>query len=125
VAHIKPNVIQELLDEVEKLERTIMVFTPSAQGKFQHTKIDEVRAAVIGGTSRFDASRRLQLSEQKQKDLQKELVMVRNTLMDITRNVDHKKGRNIMESESASTKSIIWLAIFGFIFAATLLSLIR
>jgi homogentisate 1,2-dioxygenase len=98
---------------------------PSASGTFQRTKIDEVRAAVIGGAAQLDASRWSQLSEQKQQDLQEGLVMVKNTLMEITRNADHKKGRSLLENESASTKSIIWLAIFGFIFAATLLSLIR
>ena len=125
MAHIEPNVIQGLLDGVDKLERMITTCGPSASGKFQRTKIDEVRAAVIGGASRFDASRRSQLSEQKQNALQEELVTVRNTLMEITQNVDHKHRRNPLESESASTKSIIWLAIFGFIFAAILLSLIR
>jgi len=40
-------VIQGLLDEVDKLERMIATCGPSASGKLQRTKIDEVRAAVI------------------------------------------------------------------------------
>lgn len=47
MAHIEPNVIQGLLDEVDKLERMIATCGPSASGKLQRTKIDEVRAAVI------------------------------------------------------------------------------
>ena len=65
------------------------------------------------------------MSEQKKQELQEEVTTMRDTLMDMTRNVDDKNPRSISEDDSPSTKSITWLAIFGFIFAATLLSLIR
>ena len=50
--------------------------------------------------------------------------MVRDTLLDVARREGRDEPSGISDG-SASTKSIIWLAIFGFIFAATLLSLIR
>jgi hypothetical protein len=125
VTHIEPNVIQGLLDEVEKLENSITACTPLARDKFQHVRINEVRAAIVNGTAQFDAAQWSQLSEQKQQELQEELITMRGMLLEITRNGDDKNQPSLRAADSASSKPIIWLAIFGLIFAATLLSLIR
>jgi hypothetical protein len=120
VANVDPSVIQTLLDDIERLKKTIIGFTGSRSSRLE----DKVRAAVLGGAAQFDTVQWCRLSEQRQKDLQEQLIMVRDTLLDVAR----REGRDELSGIPdglASTKSIIWLAIFGFVFAATLLSLIR
>jgi hypothetical protein len=125
VAHIEPAVIQGLLAEVEKLENTMTTGLPPVGDEFRRAKIDEARTAIINGAAHFDAARWSQLSKQKQQELQEELMTMRDMLMDMTRNVDDKNRRSFSEGDTASSKTILWLAIFGLIFVATLLSLIR
>lgn len=122
MARIKPDVIQRLLVEVEKLETTC---TLSARDRHRRAKIDETRASVVNEAAQFDTARWSQLSEQKQQELQEELMTIRDTLMEVSRNGNDKTPPRFSAGDSASPKSIIWLAIFGLIFAATLLSLIR
>jgi hypothetical protein len=122
VARIDPDVIQRLLVEVEKLETTCAL---SARDRLQRAKIDEARASVINGPARFDAARWAQLSERKQRELQEELMTMRDTLTEVSRNRNDRIPPSFSAKDSASPKSILWLTIFGLIFAATLLSLIR
>jgi len=123
VANVDPSVIRTLLDDIERL-KTIIDFTGSRSSRLEHSKLDKVRAAVLGDVAQFDSVQWCRLSEQRQKDLQEQLIMVRDTLLDVARREGRDEPSGISDG-SASTKSIIWLAIFGFIFAATLLSLIR
>jgi hypothetical protein len=125
VANIKPSVMQNLLDEVEKLEKMTSVITQPRRDQLPNTKINEVRAAVFGGTAKVDPARWLQLNEQKQHELKEQLTMMRDTLLTVARQDEQKTPGYFTDNETASTSAIIWLAIFGFIFAATLLSLIR
>ena len=123
VANVDPSVIRTLLDDIERL-KTIIYFTGSRSSRLEDSKLDKVRAAVLGGAAQFDSVQWCRLSEQRQKDLQEQLIMVRDTLLDVARREGRDEPSGIPDG-SASTKSIIWLAIFGFVFAATLLSLIR
>lgn len=124
VANVDPSVIRTLLDDIERLRKTIIGFTVSRSSRLEDSKLDKVRAAVLGGAAQFDSVQWCRLSEQRQKDLQEQLIMVRDTLLDVARREGRDAPSGIPDG-SASTKSIIWLAIFGFVFAATLLSLIR
>ena len=124
VANVDPSVIRTLLDDIERLRKTIIGFTGSRSSRLEHSKLDKVRAAVLGDAAQFDSVQWCLLSEQRQKDLQEQLIMVRDTLLDMARREGRDEPSGIPDG-SASTKSIIWLAIFGFVFAATLLSLIR
>lgn len=124
VANVDPSVIQTLLDDIERLRKTIIDFMGSRSSRLEDSKLDKVRAAVLGGAAQFDSVQWCRLSEQRQKDLQEQLIMVRDTLLDVARREGRDEPSGIPDG-LASTKSIIWLAIFGFVFAATLLSLIR
>ena len=124
VANVDPSVIRTLLDDIERLRKTIVGFTGSRSSRLEDSKLDKVRAAVLGGAAQFDSVQWCRLSEQRQKDLQEQLIMVRDTLLDVARREGRDEPSGIPDG-LASTKSIIWLAIFGFVFAATLLSLIR
>ena len=124
VANVDPSVIRTLLDDIERLRKTIIDFMGSRSSRLEDSKLDKVRAAVLGGAAQFDSVQWCRLSEQRQKDLQEQLIMVRDTLLDVARREGRDEPSGISDG-SASTKSIIWLAIFGFVFAATLLSLIR
>ena len=127
VANVDPSVIRTLLDDIERLRKTIIGFSRSS--RLEDSKLDKVRAAVLGGAAQFDNVQWCRLSEERQKELQEQLIMVRDTLLrDILLDVARREGRDEpsgIPDGLASTKSIIWLAIFGFVFAATLLSLIR
>jgi hypothetical protein len=123
MANVDPSVIRTLLDDIERLRKTIIGFTGSRSSRLEDSKLDKVRAAVLGGAAQFDSVQWCRLSEQRQKDLQEQLIMVRDRL-DVARREGRDEPSGIPDG-SASTKSIIWLAIFGFVFAATLLSLIR
>jgi len=128
VANVDPSVIRTLLDDIERLRKTIIGFTGSRSSRLED-KLDKVRAAVLGGAAQFDSVQWCRLSEQRQKELQEQLIMVRDTLLrdtllDVARRESRDEPSGIPDG-LASTKSIIWLAIFGFVFAATLLSLIR
>jgi hypothetical protein len=124
VANVDPSVIQTLLDDIERLRKTIIDFMGSRSSRLEDSKLDKVRAAVLGGAAQFDSVQWCRLSEQRQKELQEQLIMVRDTLLDVARRERRDEPSGIPDG-LASTKSIIWLAIFGFVFAATLLSLIR
>jgi hypothetical protein len=124
VANVDPRVIQTLLDDIERLRKTIIDFMGSRSSRLEDSKLDKVRAAVLGGAAQFDSVQWCRLSEQRQKELQEQLIMVRDTLLDVARRKGRDEPSGIPDG-LASTKSIIWLAIFGFVFAATLLSLIR
>ena len=129
VANVDPRVIQTLLDDIERLRKTIIDFMGSRSSRLEDSKLDKVRAAVLGGAAQFDSVQWCRLSEQRRKELQEQLIMVRDTLLrDTLLDVARREGRDELSGIPdglASTKSIIWLAIFGFVFAATLLSLIR
>jgi len=129
VANVDPRVIQTLLDDIERLRKTIIDFMGSRSSRLEDSKLDKVRAAVLGGAAQFDSVQWRRLSEQRRKELQEQLIMVRDTLLrDTLLDVARREGRDELSGIPdglASTKSIIWLAIFGFVFAATLLSLIR
>ena len=124
VANVDPSVIRTLLDDIERLRKTIIGFMGSRSSRLEDSKLDKVRAAVLGGAAQFDSVQWCRLSEQRQKDLREQLIMVRDTLLDAVRREGRDEPSGIPDG-LASTKSIIWLAIFGFVFAATLLSLIR
>jgi hypothetical protein len=124
VANVDPSVIRTLLDDIERLRKTIIGFTGSRSSRLKDSKLDKVRAAVLDGAAQFDSIQWCRLSEQRQKDLQEQLIMVRDTLLEMARREGPDEPSGIPDG-LASTKSIIWLAIFGFVFVATLLSLIR
>src|SRR4030095_12888814 len=124
VANVSSSVTRTLLDDIERLRKTIIGFTGSRSRRLEDSKLDKVRAAVLGDAAQFDSVQWCRLSEQRQKDLQEQLIMVRDTLLDVARREVREAPSGISDG-SPSPKSIIWLAIFGFVFAATLLSLIR
>jgi hypothetical protein len=121
VADVDPRVMQELLEQVKKLERRL-----EGSGKMTKAKLNgivDVRTAVGGRAVDFDASRWKQLSAATQKDLVKRLKSIRDELLEAS--VIHRRESNDFMYESGSRELVIWLIVFGVIFAATLLSLVR
>jgi hypothetical protein len=120
VASVEPRAIQQFLAQVEDLEREIKGVGPM-ENKPEQSKVDETRSAVIAGAT-CDPSRWSELSADKQS----ELTLMRDELLDVSRR--NNAGRPTyfeQNDDGVSKQSIIWLAIFGFIFVATLLSLVR
>jgi hypothetical protein len=92
--------------------------------KINEERINEIRTAIMAGPI-FNPSHGSQLSVDQQKDLLDRLTTIRDGLL-AKDGVAHAKHSNYLwQREGESKQSIIWLAIFGFIFAATLLSIIR
>jgi hypothetical protein len=92
--------------------------------KINKKRVSEVRVAIMGDPV-IDVSRRPQLSVDKQEDLLDRLTMVRAGLFDKNSAKDARHWNYLLQGEGGSKQSIIWLTIFGSIFVATLLSLIR
>jgi hypothetical protein len=124
VANIEPKVILQLLDEVETFMR-INGVQDMTKRKLLELRINGLSAAVSGETAEFDATRWSRLSGGRQNEILTRLTAVRDELIN-SKNVQSSRPDNDATfSDGVSNKSVIWLAIFGVIFAATLLSLIR
>ena len=91
--------------------------------KINKKRVSEVRVAIMGDP--VDVSRGSQLSVDKQEDLLDRLTMIRAGLFDKNSAKDARHSNYLLQGEGGSKQSIIWLTIFGSIFVATLLSLIR
>jgi len=124
LSSVEPIVIQRLLDEVERLERELRQSGDMKTLKINEKGIHEARAAIVDGNA-FDPVRWSQLSVDKQKVLLDRLMRVRDGLLAKNSAEDAKHLNYLLQGEGGLKQPLIWLAIFGFIFAATLLSLIR
>ena len=124
MANVEPIVIQQLLAEVESLERALKGVGEMKTNKLKRSKISEVRSAVIGGTA-FDANRWSELGADKQSQLLKRLTLIRDELLHVNGTDAARPSDYFVQEDGVSKRAIIWLAVFGSIFAATLLSLIR
>lgn len=80
---------------------------------------------MLSGSEKFDSERWSRLSGERQRELQEQLILAREALLDLARRAGPEGTGGVAETTTLSARSVIWLAIFGFIFAATLLSLIR
>jgi len=116
VANVEPKIISQLLGEVDNSENIDGV-SDMTKGKLLELRINAMRAAMNSRTARFDAVR--------QKEKFTRLTAVHEELID---NDPLQTPRPVADTDprdSVSNKSIIWLTVFGFIFAAILLALIR
>lgn len=122
VENVDPGAIQTLLDDIERLKAMITALTgPSG---LKNGQFDQARATVLASSEKFDSDRWSRLSGQRQRELQEQLIRAREALLDLARRAGSDGAGQVVET-ALSARSVVWLAIFGFIFAATLLSLIR
>ncbi len=121
--NVDPGAIQTLLDDIERL-RAMITLTGSRPHRLDGGQFDLARAAVLAGSEKFDSERWSRLSGQRQRELQEQLITTREALLDLARRARSDGAAGVAET-TLSARSMIWLAICGFIFAATLLSLIR
>ena len=114
-------VIQQLMAEVESLQTVL-----ASRDVHMTTQITQRSAIGDAADTRvaFDVGRWSELNADQQKQLITRLTLRRNDLLARTKpNV--VPPNYYTQDERMSRQAIIWFAIFGFIFAATLLSLIR
>jgi len=124
VQNIDPGSIQTLLDDLERLKAMTGAFTGDRSSGLDGGEFDQARAAVLAESENFDSERWSRLSGRRQRELQQQLIMARGALLDLAHRARFDGTTGVTET-TPSARSVIWLAIFGFIFAATLLSLIR
>lgn len=124
MANVEPKVILQSLGKVDNSEN-IDGISDMTKGKWLELRINPMRVAVKSRTAGFDAGRHSRLSAGRQKEKFSRLTAVRDELI---YGVPLQTPRPVADTEpgdSVSNKSIIWLTVFGFIFAAILLALIR
>ena len=68
MANVDPSVIRTLLDDIERLRKTIIGFTGSRSSRLEDSKLDKVRAAVLGGAAQFDSVQWCRLSERDKRN---------------------------------------------------------
>jgi hypothetical protein len=124
VENIDPGAIQTLLDDIEGTKTMVTALTGSRPQGLDGGQFDQARAAVLAGSEKFDSDRWSRLSGQCQRELQEQLILAREALLDLARRARSDGTAGVAET-TLSVRSVIWLAICGFIFAATLLALIR
>ena len=117
------GIILSLLEEIERLESELTKGIETMESGNQK-RIDSARAAVMMGPV-FDERRWCQRSVQEQKDIIERLAVVRDGLL-AQQGIEHaRRSSDKLDGERISQYLIIWLAVCGFVFAATLLSLVR
>jgi hypothetical protein len=125
VTNVEPKFIVSLLEEVERLESELTKGIGDMEMiKHHKERIDEERATIVRRLA-IDAGGWSQLHADQQKHLLDRLMAIRDELL-ARKGVGQARPLSyIPESEDEPKHLILWLTIFGFIFAATLLSLIR
>ena len=116
MANVEPKVILQLLGEVDNSENIDGV-SNLTKGKLLELRINAMRAAMNSRTAGFDAVR--------QKEEFSRLTAAGDELIDGDPLQTPRPVTDTDPRDSVSNKSIIWLTVFGFIFAAILLALIR
>jgi hypothetical protein len=125
VTNAEPKFIVSLFEEVESLEAELTRGTNDMEMARHHKeRIDEARAALMRGLV-FDTVSWSQLSAGQQKHLLDRLTVVRDELLAKKHVGQATQSSYPLESEDSPKHLILWVTIFGFIFVATLLSLIR
>lgn len=124
MANIDPKAIQNILDDIERLKAMITEFNGPQANELDHSQLDQLRAAALNGSEKFNSAQWYRFSEQRQRELEEQLLMARGALQDLARRAGRTEIWDLPDG-SLSVRSMIWLAICAFIFAATLFSLIR
>lgn len=124
MSSVEPMIIQSLLEEIERLETELKGTAHMESARINQNRIAEVRTAIVSGSD-FDPNRWSELSADKQRHLLDRITMIRDGLLAKNGVEDAKHSNYLLQRDGESKQSFIWLAILGFVFAATLLSLIR
>jgi hypothetical protein len=122
VRKVERKVVVGLLKEIERLQAQS---TGARDMKgLNESRINDVRAALTTGKI-FDEDRWSGRTRQEQRELLERLTVTRDGLL-AQRRVERRHDPNyLLDRDGASKYSVIWLAVCGFVFAATLLSLLR
>jgi hypothetical protein len=122
-AQLEVEIVLNLLAEVEQLQGKLE--GGGDMNRVHEKRLGEARSAVMARSIMCDKNRWSQLSVDEQNDLFERLVTVRDGLLAKYRAEHARHSNDRLETEGGSKYAIIWFAIFGFVFAATLLLLIR
>jgi hypothetical protein len=126
VANIEPRVVQRLFDDMDKLVRKLEENRDMSIDKTNQAKVRNIRSTVTDNAGNFDANRWLQLNVETQREYLESIESIRSSLRDVDQPDNRRRPFNdTAKGDDGSKQSMIWLVIFGFIFIATLLSLIR
>jgi hypothetical protein len=125
VTNAEAKTVVRLLEEVERLQSELTRGTRDMEtARPYEERIDEARAVMMRKLI-LEAGRWSQLSTDQQRDLLVRLKVIRDELLTKKNIAPAKQSSYRLECEDEPKHLMLWLTLCGFVFAATLLSLIR
>lgn len=120
MANVEPTLIQNLIDEIQKLIEEI-----KNAGKAGRTKLEDINVAlcqeVLGSNPKLNTEEWSKRSEDEQNTLHARLAMVRDSLRTAAGLDGPTDPKHIMSGEYATTGAILWWASIGFLLTILLL----
>lgn len=124
MAKVEATLIQNLLDEIQKLEKEIKAAGAVGRTKLEDIKILEVCQAVLVDDTKLDPAKWSERPEDEQNTLHARLAMVRDSLRSAAGLDGPTDPKHIMSGEYATTGAILWWASIGFLLTILLLAVI-
>ena len=121
MATIEATEIQYMLDEIQKMEKSIKSAGEAARGKLDGVKVIEICKAVTGDDIKLDPAKWSKLTEDEQHNHRDRLSMLYEFLRDIAGLDGPADSKHIMSGAYASTTAILAWAAVGFILTVSLL----
>ena len=125
MAKVEATLIQNLLDEIQKLEKEIKAAGAVGRTKLEDIKLLAVCQAVLVDDTKLDPAKWSERPEDEQNTLHARLAMVRDSLRSAAGLDGPTDPRHIMSGEYATTGAILWWASIGFLLTILLLAVIR
>lgn len=122
MASVELRVMEQLLAEIDRLEK--MLSGLEGVSRATHSDVQQLLAKA-GMATGFDAGQWSRLSADEQNGLLKRLTKVRDDLLGARAAQPVVAPIPKLDADSLSRQTVIWLAVFAFVFIATLLSLLR
>jgi len=115
MATIEATLIQNLLDEIQKLEDLIQSAGKSGRTKLDDIKIGDVRRAILGTDAKLDPEKWSKIAEIEQVSLRDRLTTIHDSLRGITGLDGPTDSKHIMCGAYASNSAIVSWTLIGFL----------
>jgi hypothetical protein len=121
MAKVEAKVIQDLLDQIEALEKAIKTAGDAGRAKLEDIKVKEVRQAVLGDDTKLEPEKWSHVGEDQQNKLRDRITMLRDSLHAAVGLDGPTDPKHIMYGEYASNNAIVLWGSIGFLLTALLL----
>lgn len=125
MAKVEPRDVQDLLNQIEELEKGIQTAGDTARAKLRDIKVGEIRQDVPRtGDGKLDGANWITLGEDEQNKLCQRLSQVRDSLHLVAGLDGPTDPKHIMYGAYASNTAIVLCTLLGFVMMALLLGAI-